>query len=447
MSKVMIWPDIYREQGHWLPCVTLAKTLQDAGYTVRFMGIPDTQSIVAAYASPSTYFTSILGDVYPVGYSSENKLEPLDQRWKPAHVLPITRGALDGVFKSASPPNLLVSGYFTALETLLIYWKYNVKFVIITTFLRHPADLPSLHAKTKLLYMQPALAQAIIDAVVPAAKKGMSLDEFVAPLDQQPEIIPCARQFDFFDPDWSHRSNVSYVEPMILRASLDGTPPPPDPTETPPVQVPVGKRLIFGTSGSQVQDYEFLARQLFLNLIAMMQTQGMDSYYLVLSVGDKLDAALRREFGMDLNTSQGFPANVAWFPWVSQLDILKQADVVFMHGGLATIKESIWEQVPIVLIPLGKDQLDNALRIQRNGLGVVSQVQELAPLDLRKLLTSATSSTWVRQNIANMRSIFVAAENQSPRPPSSRLSWVPKARPSPRPPDITTGTSATPKPP
>ena len=80
-----------------------------------------------------------------------------------------------------------MSGYFTALETLLIHWKYGTKFVIITTFLRHPADLPSLHAKTKLLYMQPALAQAIIDGVVPAAQKGMSIDDFVAPLNARPE--------------------------------------------------------------------------------------------------------------------------------------------------------------------------------------------------------------------------------------------------------------------
>lgn len=34
-----------------------------------------------------------------------------------------------------------------------------------------------------------------------------------------------------------------------------------------------------------------------------------------------------------------------------------------------TIKESIWEQVPIVIVPHGKDQPDNATRIRRNGLG------------------------------------------------------------------------------
>lgn len=424
MPNVMIWPDIYREQGHWLPCVALAKTLQNNGYTVRFMGIADTLSIISPYMNPATYFTTIFPDIYPAGYSSENTLEPLDQRWKPEHLLPMLRplatksGELDSVFTGTGAPNLLVSGYFTALETLIIYWRYSIPFVVITTYLRHPHDLPSLHAKTKLLYMQPALAQAIIDMAVPPAKKGMSIDDFVSPMNVSPEIIPCPQAFDFTDPDWVHNSNVSYVEPMVIRTSLDGTAPPVDPTEnaaySPPVQVPSTKRLIFGTSGSQVQDYEFLARQMFLNLISMMQTQGMDQYFLVLAVGDKLDAALRVQFGMDVNPAQGFPPNVAWFPWVSQLDIMKQADVVFMHGGLATIKESIWEQVPIVIIPLGKDQLDNALRVQRTGVGVVSQVQQLAPLDLRKLLTTATTSTWVRNNLATMRATFAAADGANP---------------------------------
>jgi len=139
----------------------------------------------------------------------------------------------------------------------------------------------------------------------------------------------------------------------------------------------------------------------------------MDSYYLVMAVGTKLLAQLNMEYGVDVNAST-LPGNVALFDWVSQLDIVKVADVVFMHGGLATIKESIWEQVPIVIVPLGKDQTDNALRIKRNGVGVAAEVADLSPTDLRKLFTQATSSTWVRQNLARMKGIFQAAETAKP---------------------------------
>lgn len=433
MANILIWPDIYREQGHWLPCINLARSLQTAqptGHSVKFMGIPDCESIVRPYAPTqfSNFFTTILSDIYPRGHSVENKLEPRDQRWKPAHVLPICRGALDSVFSGAGAPNLLVSGYFTALETLLIHYKYNqLPFVIVTTFLRHPDDLPSVHAKTKLLYMPQAVAQKIINLVT--NDSGMDIDEFVAPLDKRleisgqpprPEIIPCPREFDFFDEDWDHdqhpQSNAVYVEPMITRQTLDGSAAPLDPVP----DVPAGTRLIYATSGSQVQDYEFQARSFFKNLIAMMQTQGMENSLLVLAVGEKIYSQFVVEYGIDLvnndPTRSTLPPNVKLFPWVSQLEILKRADVVFMHGGLATIKESVWEEVPIVIVPHGKDQMDNAQRIRRNGLGIVSEVADLSPLQLRELLTKATTSTWIKQKLAKMKAIFQAREAASPKP-------------------------------
>ncbi|HEY3495003.1 MAG TPA: nucleotide disphospho-sugar-binding domain-containing protein [Polyangiaceae bacterium] len=413
MAKVMIWPDIYKEQGHWLPCVSLAKTLEDAGYAVEFMGIRDCKSITDPYVAD---FRVILESIYPSGHSLENKLEPVDQRWKPHHVFPICRGALDTVFQGAGAPNLLVSGYFTGLETLLIHYKYNVPFVIITTFLRHPQDTPAAHAKTKLVYMDPAVSRKIMDLVAPTP--GMSIEEFVAPLTTAKEMIPCAKEFDFTDSDWVHPPHVKYVEPMILRQLL-GT----GPAIVDPVPVPSGSRLIFGTSGSQVQDYEFRARVFFKALIAMMKTAGMESSYLALAVGSKLLAELKREYGVGTGSST-LPSNVFLADWVSQLDVMKLASVVFMHGGLATIKESIWEQVPIVIVPHGKDQVDNALRIRRAGVGVVSEIGELTPTDLRQLLTAATASTFIKRNLARMQGIFQAAENATTKPSLTVVSGV-----------------------
>src|SRR4029079_3284249 len=138
---------------------------------------------------------------------------------------------------------------------------------------------------------------------------------FVKPLDadNRPEIIPCAKDFDFTDADWVHRKTTSYVEPMILRSPL----PPASPIM--PLNIPAGTRLIYGTSGSQVQDYEFRARVFFKNLISMMQTQGMDQYTLVRAVGSKLSAQLNLEY--QVGTSQTtLPANVLLRDWVSQLD-------------------------------------------------------------------------------------------------------------------------------
>lgn len=407
MARITLWPDIYKEQGHWLPCVTLAKTLQDAGHTVRFMGIKDCESIVSPYHAP---FDIIFPILYPQGHSFENKLEPLDQRWKPHHLLPIARGALDGALTGANAPQLLVSGYFTALETLLIHYKYGIKFVIITTYLRHPEDDPAIHAKTKLIHLQEAVARKLMDAVLPADRQGMGIEEFIRPLEDAKEIIPCPREFDFTDPDWVHKSQVTYVESMIQRASLTM-----DPITYPqgfPYVVPAGKTLIYATSGSMVQDYESRARVFFRSLIDMMRTNGMGNHQLVIAAGARLLAQLRGEYGLVPGGTSILPGNVALFDWVSQIDIVADAAAAFMHGGLATIKETMWEKVPIVIVPHGKDQMDNARRIARAGVGLVAEVADLRPEELRKLFTAATASTWIKQNLARFRAISEADENK-----------------------------------
>ena len=347
--------------------------------------------------------------MYPPGYSLENKLEPRDQRWKPHPLLPICRGALDGIFSQSSPlrPDLLVSGYFTALETLLIRHKYSIPGVTITTYLRHPSEDPAMHAKMKLIYMPRAFSRALIKSVRPD-KPDMSFEEFVQPLESQqsPELIPCPREFDFADEDWNHRSNVFYVEPMILRTAL-GPPTGPSPA---PLDVRAGTPLIFATSGSQVQDYESRAREFFKNLIAMMQTQGMGSYHLVAAVGSKLLLELTEEY----SGTNSLPSNITLYDWVSQLNIFGSDDLraVYMHGGLATIKEAIWKKVPIVIVPHGKDQLDNSLRLGRKGLGVVAQQDGLSPLNLRKLLTAATTSNWIKNSLTTMQGIMAVDEDK-----------------------------------
>jgi len=439
MTRVMIWPDLYKEHGHWLPCVSLANTLRSAGHSVDFMGIPDCQSIVDPYlvAGDSTTFKTILSSVYPAGYSIENKLEPQGQRWKPHHLLPMCRretaAGIDDIFnplKNSAPPQLLISGYFNALETLLIHYMYGTPIVTITTYLRHPIEGPAMLAKTKLVYMSQPMSQKIIESATTTVTPKINptdFDTFVQPLDNAVELIPCPKNFDFTDDDWQYTAtngaNVFYVEPMITRNRFDGSAPA-------KVFDPKGANVIFGTAGSQVQDYQSRAREFFTNLITMMQTPDMTGYDLVLAVGDALLSQLNIQYGVDTNTLT-LPTNVYLYPWVSQLDIIgdpstnpgtsSSTKVVFTHGGLATIKESIWGQVPLVIVPHGKDQLDNALRVQRNGLGLVAQVQETSPTNLRKLLTAATTSAWIQQNMSQMNQIFYNQETASPKPSLDKL--------------------------
>ena len=406
MAKYLIWPDLYKEHGHWLPCVNLASSLKalNGANQVEFMGIPDCASIVSPYGAT---FNSVLGTTYPIGHSIENKLEPVDQRWKPAHLMPLARGeeGIDALFTGSNKPDVLICGYFSALEALLLHHKYHVPIVIMTTYLRHPDDDPAIFAKTKLVYMSRAFVSYLFETVGLGDK---TIEEFIHPLEYRyPEIIPCPQELDFDDEDWIHSKNVVYAEPMVPRVLLD--PPPAGIPRPPNLEAVKDIPLIFATSGSQVQDYEAKAREFFRNLILMMQTEGMDKYFLLASVGTKLKKELEATFNGGANA---LPANVQLVEWASQLEILNhpKTKAVFMHGGLATIKEAIAQTVPMVIVPHGKDQQDNALRLHRKNLALVAQQGDLSPLNLRKLLMEAMSSHWMATSVAQMQTVFDAQD-------------------------------------
>ncbi len=79
-------------------------------------------------------YTVVLDDIYSYGNSNNDEIEPIGQQWKSNHLMPIAEGVLDKVFgspesvpidKRVSPddgmiPDLLISGYFSTLENILI---------------------------------------------------------------------------------------------------------------------------------------------------------------------------------------------------------------------------------------------------------------------------------------------------------------------------------------
>jgi UDP-N-acetylglucosamine:LPS N-acetylglucosamine transferase len=407
MTTAMIWPDVQREDGHWLPAISLAKSLKDAGYQVRMMGIPDTAPIVAPYQVP---FTPIMADLFPVGHARE-RLETA--KTDLSYLLAIARGALDSVFTGPTKPHLLVAGFFAALEALIVHHKYNVPIVTFTTFLRHPDSSPKQFAKTTLLDLRSAVASKIISLATGSST--MTIDQFLAPLDTVKEIIAIPKDMDFTDPDWKHSPQVSYVEPMVTRVPLDGSTLPPEPTDYFRPLPPTG-RLLYGAAGSQIDVFELSARQFFTSLIEMMNAPGLQNRHLVLSLGHTLYQEFKKTY---TDTGGGgarrLPDNVSLAPWVPQLEILARADAVFLHGGLATIKESIWSGVPMVITPMVNDQFENALRLERLDLAVIAELGRLSPDTLREALTKVTSSPWFARSTTRMRQIFIDAENRNPK--------------------------------
>jgi MGT family glycosyltransferase len=64
------------------------------------------------------------------------------------------------------------------------------------------------------------------------------------------------------------------------------------------------------------------------------------------------------------------PDNVTVTRWVRHADVLPHCSAVITHGGHGTVMKTLIAGVPLVLVPLGRDQPDNAGRVVHIGAGI-----------------------------------------------------------------------------
>ncbi|MEK0316171.1 macrolide family glycosyltransferase [Cohnella sp. 56] len=64
------------------------------------------------------------------------------------------------------------------------------------------------------------------------------------------------------------------------------------------------------------------------------------------------------------------PSNFTVAPSMPQLDVLARADLFITHGGMNSVNEALYYNVPLIVIPLAADQPLNADRVQTLGAGI-----------------------------------------------------------------------------
>ncbi len=70
---------------------------------------------------------------------------------------------------------------------------------------------------------------------------------------------------------------------------------------------------------------------------------------------------------------------------VPQIEILKHAGVFITHGGMNSVNEGIYNNVPLIVFPQNADQFLVASQVEKLGVGVYIKNQDIAAAELRKL--------------------------------------------------------------
>jgi MGT family glycosyltransferase len=138
----------------------------------------------------------------------------------------------------------------------------------------------------------------------------------------------------------------------------------------PPVDFPFeqldGRPLIFISLGTVNNE----AREFYQ---ACFEAFGGDSWQVVLSIGKRLDPA----------TLHNIPANFIVRAYVPQLEILKRAALFITHGGMNSVQEGLYFNVPLVVIPQTDEQFLVGKQVARLGAGVLLRKGETNVTALR----------------------------------------------------------------
>jgi UDP:flavonoid glycosyltransferase YjiC (YdhE family) len=84
---------------------------------------------------------------------------------------------------------------------------------------------------------------------------------------------------------------------------------------------------------------------------------GMDG---VATVGPALDTA-----------TFDAPKNVTLLPSAPHDAVMKEVSLVVAHAGHGTVSRALWHGRPLLVMPMGRDQNDVALRVEAHGAGLI----------------------------------------------------------------------------
>jgi UDP:flavonoid glycosyltransferase YjiC (YdhE family) len=85
--------------------------------------------------------------------------------------------------------------------------------------------------------------------------------------------------------------------------------------------------------------------------------------------------------------------------YVPHAAVLPHASLVVAHGGTGTLLAALAAGVPVVCLPLGRDQPANARRLEELRLGVVVE-RDAEPAAIRDAVTGALASAELRERVA-----------------------------------------------
>lgn len=384
---------IDNKEGHIIPSIKLAFHLKERGHEIVYLSVIDNEAIVQEQGFA---FHAVFTDVYPRGFNAMNK-KNMDEAFgdaeiKSRHLQKIMEGELDG-FLATVKPDLFIISSFLNIEILLLHYKYGIRPLLLTTYLRKPGAGFAQECIDTLMDLPGSTAGDIIGFAEGLGVDFTSLQDLLLPLNDFHELILCPGELEM--ELVTANDKVHYTGPSIWTKGRGG--------ETPDWRtIKAGAGIIYASLGSYAVSYGAACEQFFYNMMQVMRHKDLQGQHLILSVGNEFDI-----------TKLGIvPDNVTLMRWARQTDILQRASLVVTHGGLGSIKESIYYGVPMIVFPIRYDQVRNATLVDYHKLGLRGNIEALSEEDMRTKILYVLKNDTIKRNIKKMQQVFEEKEKQ-----------------------------------
>jgi MGT family glycosyltransferase len=116
------------------------------------------------------------------------------------------------------------------------------------------------------------------------------------------------------------------------------------------------------------------------------------------------------------------PENFELRQFVPQLQILSQASLFLTHGGMNSVSEGLWHEVPLLVFPQHGDQHLVAARVAELGAGLVLSPPDIEAGKLRKMADRVLTEPAFRAGARRIADSFRAAGGP-PRAAGEILAW------------------------
>ncbi len=146
-----------------------------------------------------------------------------------------------------------------------------------------------------------------------------------------------------------------------------------------------GRRMVYISLGTQFNHVQSFYELCFEALA------GFDGHVIV-SAGNRIDMTVFRDI----------PGNFTVLPFVDQLEVLQAADVFITHGGMNSVNEALYYNVPLIVIPQAADQPLVGKRVEALGAGLMLIKNTLTADNLRDAVEYLLSDRFNREALVRL---------------------------------------------